>query len=453
MLKKLLTFKGILIAIAIFGIIFALLGLSGKLPFLNNGSKQKLTGNLRVWGIIPKNDFGDFEGLFNKTAKTYSMSYKEVDYNDFNLELIKAIADGNAPDIIIGPSELSFANEKRIYPISTQVITESNFRNYFINTASILYSPLLGGYLGLPISIDPLILYYNRDILSSHGILYPPKTWADVIEYTKKISGADQDGNTKLSTIAFGTYDNIPHISDILLSLVFQQGQIPVSFDYKKNADGLYKAKYNVLLNENLDPADDNSSALSFAFAYTKDFSDTQKEVYNWNSNSSDALSSFVGGELAFYIGYASELSYIKSANQKLYFDYTVLPQISEKNLASFGRLNTISILNTSPNINLAEQVVVALTTGVFSQDLTGVVGGVSALTNNINTLLSSGIQSDEILGRSALISKNFPDLHRNDLEKSMREAIRLIYSGAKSTTEASSIFTKSLQDVYDEKK
>ncbi len=113
-----------------------------------------------------------FVDNFDKTAKTYNMVYTEVKEKDINQKLILALADGYAPDLLITPSEVVFANQNRLLPISKTTITETDFRNLFIDGASILIDS--SGYLGLPLSIDPLVLYYNRDILSSNGFSDPP---------------------------------------------------------------------------------------------------------------------------------------------------------------------------------------------------------------------------------------------------------------------------------------
>ncbi len=449
--KKFLNFKGILLGVGLFAAVIAVLGFSGKLPFFGSSSStQKLSGTVRVWGTIPQGNMNDFVNAFDKAAKTYTMEYKEVPYEQINSKLISALADGLAPDLIIAPSEIAFANLSRIYPISTATIPESTYRSTFVDSSAMLIYPPYG-YIALPVSIDPLVLYYNSDILSSNGFTSPPRTWSDMYTYNSKITKVDSSGNITLSTLAFGTYDNIPHATDILLSMIFQQGQSPVEQYYTRDGNGNSVSAYRVLVDQSA--TDGGISPLNAAFAFTKDFSDTQKNTYNWNATSPDALTQFISGNLAFYIGYASEVGYIKSANQKLYFNYTYLPQADgSKITATYGKLNTIFMLRTSPNASptsLAYQVMVALATGPFSQNLTATTGAGSALKANIVTAISSGDQGAEVFGNSALISKTFYDLHRADLESLMREAIRQVYNGEKSTVEASKQFSDNLQAVY----
>ncbi|MEA4910511.1 hypothetical protein SDC9_33262 [bioreactor metagenome] len=445
--KRFLNVKTVLLGSGIFAAILAILIFSGKVPLFNSASKQKLSGTVRVWGTIPSVTMSYFVDAFDKEAKSYNMEYTEVPYSEINRRLIQALADGYAPDLIIAPAEIAFANSNRIRPVSPTDISESNFRNMFADIASNLIE-MPTGYLALPISVDPLVLYYNRDVLSSAGFYEPPKTWGDLYLYEDRITKIN-NGQFTMSTIAFGTYDNIPHISNIILAMVLQQGETITSKEYVADSTGNYFPRYIV----NVDEINPNTgvSPLNSALSFTKDFADVQKPTYNWSARSSDALSQFIAGNLAFYIGYASEASYIKSANQKIYFDYTYLPQIEgAQTSTTFGNLYTIFMLRTSPTPNLAYPVMLSLATGPFSQNLVGVTGGISALKTNIGTSISSGDQLAEISGNSVLISKSFYDLHRSDLEVLMREAIRQVYNGEKSTVEASEAFSENLQAVYD---
>lgn len=450
--SRFLNFKSILFGIGIFAIIVAILGFAGKLPFFNSSYKQKLTGTVNVWGTLPSSAMSLFVNDFNKEAKTYIMKYTEVSAEDFNNKLIIALADGYAPDLVIAPAEIAFANLNRIYYTSPNTIAESTFRNTYADVAANLID-MPYGYIALPIAVDPLVLYYNRDLLSSNGFASPPTTWGDFYTYEEKITRQNNNGDMSLSTIAFGTYDNIPNITDIIISMIMQQGEIPISRGYVSDpSTGNYSAKYTI----NVDRLNTETgiSPLNSALAFTKDFSDTQKYTFNWGPRFGNALSQFISGNLAFYIGFASEAAYIKSANQKLYFDYTLLPQVSgSKVSATYGKLYTVFMLATSPGASqtsLPYQVMQYFgNPGKYNSYLTSLTGGVSVLKSNIAESISSGDQGAEIFGNSALISKSFYDLHRKDLEALMREAIRQVYNGEKSTVEASKIFSDNLQTIY----
>jgi len=449
--SRFLNFKGILLGSAIFAVIIAVLGFSGKLPFFSSSSQQKLTGTVRVWGTIPKSAMASFVDEFNKDAKSYTMQYTEYAATDINSKLILALADGYAPDLIIAPSDIAFANANRIFYTSPSTIPESVFRNTYADIAASLIDQ--NGYIALPISVDPLVLYYNRDILSSNGFSEPPRTWGDFYTYEEKITKQYSDGSFALSTIAFGTYDNIPNITDTIMAMVIQQTGVPITKTYAYDSLGNYGTKY--IVNIDTPNPDTGISPLNSALAFTKDFADSQKTTYDWSPNSPNALSAFISGNLAFYIGFASEASYIKSANQKLYFDYTYLPQISGSlTSATYGKLYTVFMLSTSPGASVSSlpyQVMQYFANpGKYNDYLVGLTGGTSVLKSVIANNISSGDQGAEVFGNSALISKSFYDLHRSDLEALMREAIREVYNGEKSTVEASKIFSDNLQTIYD---
>ncbi len=448
---RFLNFKNILIGVAIFAVVIAIFGFSGKLPIFNNSSKQRLTGTVRVWGTLSNTAMASFVDEFDKDAKTYTMNYTEVPLEEFNNKLLISLADGYPPDLIIAPVSIAFSNLNRIYYTLPSTIGETTFRNIYADIASNLID-MPRGYIALPISVDPLVLYYNRDILSSNGFVSPPTTWGDLYNYEEKITKKDSEGNNTLSTIAFGTYDNIPHITDIIMAMILQQGQNPISKEYTRDSLGNYSAKYTINMDEY--NTDTGISPLNSSLAFTKDFADTQKPTFNWTPRSGSALNEFISGNLAFYIGFASEAGYIKNANQKLYFDYTLLPQIlGSKVSATYGKLYVVFMLNTSVGASpssLAYQVMQYFASpGKYNSYLVALTGGISVLKSEIANKISSGDQGAEIFGNSALISKDFYDLHRTDLERLMREAIRQVYNGEKSTVEASKIFADNLQTIY----
>ncbi len=445
---KFLKFKNILLGIAIFAVIIAILGFSGRVPIFKSKKDQKLTGTLRVWGTLPKNKMIDFQKAFDKEAKTYSLSYTEISENEFNNRLISSLADGASPDLIIAPLEILFSNEKRVQNIPLVNMPETQYRNTFIDASSILIDSQ-NGYLGFPVSIDPLILYYNRDILSSNGFLTAPTNWGELYTYTNKITKYSYSGEPKLSTIAFGTFSNIPYITDILLAMILQQGQNIVEKRYIKDSVGDFKIKYDVTINSALD--DNSVNPLNSVLAFTKDFADIKKSVYNWSPKLNNALQEFLSGNLAFYIGYASDLDYIKTSNQKLYLDYAILPQVeNSKILSTYGKLYVIFMLNTSPSPDLAMPVMQAIATTYFGDMIAEVVGGITPQKQKIAEAINSGDHLSEILGNSALISKSFYDLYHKRLDSLMKSAINQLYNGEKSSVEVSDELTETLQEIYD---
>src|SRR5690606_35375097 len=71
---------------------------------------------------------------------------------------------------------------------------------------------------------DPLILYYNRAILSSHRVVNAPSTWEAVSGLALTITQRDDRGTVGRSLIALGEYQNVRNARAILSLLLMQAG-------------------------------------------------------------------------------------------------------------------------------------------------------------------------------------------------------------------------------------
>ena len=71
----------------------------------------------------------------------------------------------------------------------------------------------------------------------------------------------------------------------------------------------------------------------------------------------------FAAGDLAFYFGFASEISKIRDKNPNLNFDVTFFPQPKGASVAvTFGRMQGLAVLKSSQNSGAAFQVISAMT-------------------------------------------------------------------------------------------
>ena len=408
---------------------------------------------VKIWGTIPEDSLAFTLEIFNKqNVNSYSVTYTEVKENQISSALITALADGQAPDLILAPSYIILQNVKRLNLIPQNVISEIDFRNIFVDASQILISSQ--GYLGLPVSVNPLIMYYNRDLLSSAGLTNPPATWDQFFDYESQITRFNDENNEslKISTIALGTYNNIPNITDIIMAMIMQikQGP-PISRSFEKDTRGNLNANYQILFNENLKNLEVTPGTLNTVLAFMQKFSNPKEATYNWHHLMPNALSQFLIGKLAFYIGYASELNYIKSANQKLYFDYTYLPQVAKTNInTTYGKLYTLSMLKNSQNPAATYAALLNFTTGSQSASLAAATGGLSALKARLAA--SQGNQASVISGRSGLIAKSFYNLYPQKLEALMKIAIESIYTGQSDTVAAEKKLIENLQAIYDGK-
>ena len=171
---------------------------------------------------------------------------------------------------------------------------------------------------GLPLSVDTLSLYYNRDLFNNAGITSPPAYWnREFQQDVKKLTKQDNRGQIVQSGVALGGSGNIERASDILSVLMMQNGTEMMN----DNGTVKFHVQPENFKDKNYNPGLD---ALRF---YT-DFSNPAKEVYSWNKTMDNSLDLFTQGKLAMMFGYAYMLPQIKADAPKLNFSIAPLPQI-----------------------------------------------------------------------------------------------------------------------------
>jgi multiple sugar transport system substrate-binding protein len=169
----------------------------------------------------------------------------------------------------------------------------------------------------LPLSVDTLIMYYNKDLFNNAGIVTPPEYWnREFQQDVKKLTKQDNKGQIIQSGAALGGSDNIDRYSDILSLLMTQSGAEMMD----KNQIAFHKLPVS-LADKNYNPSVD-------ALRFYSDFSNPSKEVYSWNNTLENSLDMFINNKLAIMFGYAYMLPEIKARAPKLNFALAPMPQI-----------------------------------------------------------------------------------------------------------------------------
>ena len=105
-----------------------------------------------------------------------------VPYSDYlSTSLATAFATNSAPDIymISAGSFLKYADAGFMLPLDGYM---SDALKDDILPNRLQAATEGGGILGMPIEIEPVGLYYNKELFSRHG-LTPPKTWDEMLRY------------------------------------------------------------------------------------------------------------------------------------------------------------------------------------------------------------------------------------------------------------------------------
>lgn len=320
-------------------IIFGFLGFSGKLDSIFPKSASDINyGEVVLWGSIPSETMNKLILSNLREDKSVSIKYVEKSAKTLNRDFIEALASGKGPDIILLAQDEIVKNLDKFSPISYQTVLERDFKNTFIEEGEMFLRP--DGVLALPFTIDPIVMYWNRDIFTSALIPSPPAFWADFYDLVPKITTRDKNGNITRSLVSFGEYRNVSHAKEIISILMMQAGSPIV-----QSKNGVLSAALII----SSKAAAENPVITAMRF-YTE-FSKSDKDSYSWNRSLPESRLMFDAGDLALYFGYASEYQLIKQSNPHLNFDVTVVPQVGRtaKKL-TFGRVQGIAIVAASKN-------------------------------------------------------------------------------------------------------
>jgi multiple sugar transport system substrate-binding protein len=198
---------------------------------------------------------------------------------------------------------------------------------------------------GLPMSVDTLALYYNKDILNAVNISQPPVTWDQFQQQVQKIAVVDDKGNIVRAGAGFGTGANVERASDIM-SLLMIQNQADMS-DERTNYPTF------TLMPKDLQSELQDPPAYPAMLFYT-DFANPAKNVYTWNNNQPNSLDAFIQGNSAFFLGYSYQLPTIRSRAPKLNLGISQVPQITGNPVANYANYWLWTVSKKSKSIDLA---------------------------------------------------------------------------------------------------
>ncbi len=289
---------------------------------------------LEMWGFYDEPEVWDqIISDFRKQYPNINIKYTQKDTLSYEDDLLNAFAENQAPDIFMVLGEWLPRYQSKIKPLDLSKEKELNLKYLYDNYPEITAKELVNNnqLLGIPLSIDTLALYYNKDIFNHFNIALPPKTWEEIIDLIPTLRQVDLSSNIKRSAIALGTPNNISWFSDILLALMMQ---------YESDIVDLTRAVFTFnISSKNIVPG---IKALEF---YTQ-FADLKNKNYTWNENKINSLLAFSKGNVAMVLGYERAYNYIKSKNPQLNFGIAPFPQFKNSPL----KVNYASTINLVVN-------------------------------------------------------------------------------------------------------
>jgi len=389
--------------ISLLGFIFTAFGFGCKgLTTAEQALVKPIT--LNYWTV-----YNDIEQL-QKFATDYQqlrtyvkINFRKVRPEEFENLFINALADDVGPDIVsINPRDLrKYQNRLATMPASldlSKVFTQGKYFKETVmvqekqimptaraikdNFVSTVYADAVidGEIYGLPLSVDALALYYNKDLLDQAGIPEAPATWPEFMEAVKNSTRFDKNGDLIQAGAALGTGNNIERSFDILSLLMMQSGLIMAKDSYVSFANGL-------------DKPEQGHPALTALRFYT-DFAQPTKEVYTWNEKMSDSLEEFTRGKVVFYFGFAYDYPRLKKLAPQLNLAVVPIPQLNEAKPINVANYWLETVVKKSRHQNEAWDFIRFLTTSANIKKYTEAVKRPTPLRSQIIAQ-----QEDAVLG------------------------------------------------------
>lgn len=296
----------------IFIVLIIVLIFWGVIPGLRQNT---ISVSLTFWGTEPKEAFDPAITAYERANRSSAITYVRKDAATYEAELVNAIATGRGPDMWVVPAGLLGRNSDKIFPVPTILMTEREFTETFASIAADVFFQN-GAVLGIPLAIDPLVLFWNKDFFASDAIAIPPRTWDEFLADATRLTKREANGNIIRSGAAMGLSGNIPEAKDILSLLILQGGNSIIDTTTHEVMLDATQANDRIRVS----PAE---SALRF---YT-DFARREKASYSWNTTFPDPATAFAREELAMFVGYASNLPRVRAMNPRLNIGISPVPQ------------------------------------------------------------------------------------------------------------------------------
>ena len=288
------------------------------------GRKERGTGyavEIEIWGVFDDSD------AYNEAIRTYreinpfagDVRYRKFTIDSYKKDLLSALAAGNGPDIFMINNAWLPEFQDKIVPAGV-FLQEKELRDVFVDVvAQDFLDPETKDIYGVPLSVDSLALYYNKDFFNAAGITTPPYTWDEFNAMVRTLTKIDQFGKITQAGTALGTAYNINRSTDLLTLFMLQSG-VAMTDDSRK------EATFDRPVSTDAGQSPQNGEdVLSF---YTQ-FARASSPVYTWNPSQHYSIDAFFQGEAATMINYSWHYDTIKLKNSKLNFAVAPVPQLT----------------------------------------------------------------------------------------------------------------------------
>ncbi len=327
---------------------------------------------LTWWRVFDDADsVSDIINKYHAVHPNISITYRKLRPEEYEHELLNALAEDRGPDILTVHNTAMMQYQPKLLPLPAEIemaylvtkgtikkdtvieihkdktLRNDQLKTQFVDAvAKDVILPATGDngattlrIFGLPLALDTMALYVNRDLLNAAGIPEPAKTWDELLAHVKKLTKVDAQGKIIQAGATIGAAGNVERGTDILSLLMMQNGA--VMMQNGAVAFGSIPSGFSRDVAPGIE-------ALRF---YT-DFGNPVKEAYTWNETLPPSFDAFANGTVAYFFGYAYHKPQIKLRAPKLNLEIVKVPQIDPTHEVNFANywIEAVSEKTKHPN-------------------------------------------------------------------------------------------------------
>ena len=416
--------------------VIAVVGIVGYLVATNlRSSTRPPEVKLRVWGE------GEARALLGPLFQQYEpfrpnvkISYENIDEDGYDEKVVDALASGQGPDVLMLSNRALPKQIARLAPAVALQISIAEVQNLFprvVEQDFVARPPAPEGsadvgqapsvVYALPLSIDTLALFYNKDIFDTAGIVSPPKTWSEFQALVPALRTINESRQLVRAAAAIGGSEKtVPHAVDILNLLMLQSG--------------------TEMTNANFTAALFSDEKGIAAMNYYLQFGDAVSSVYTWNENQPPAFDSFLSGKTAMVFGYMKDAEALKQKSPFFPLGIAPVPQGGDPSTGSgqvsYANYDGLAVSKQSKVPEWAWDFVLYATT---DENIASLYTNATRRPPALRTLIDKAKTSAElgVFAKQALTARSWHNPDMNKVEALFNSAILQVIRGQSDVRQA----------------
>ncbi|MCB9789452.1 extracellular solute-binding protein [Candidatus Nomurabacteria bacterium] len=315
--KKLILIVGVVATIIIGVLLVVSMNSNSDSPSGQDGNNDNVntpTGEpvtLEYWGLWePEGVMLPLIEKYQQANPNVRIIYTQKSFEGYEGTLYTRLQQGAsaqspAPDIFRIDNRWLNKFQGYLNPLPSTIMDPAEYSATFYPTAVSDFTGTDSQIYAIPLEVDGLALFYNKELFAQASLSKPSGDWDSVIDEAKLLTIKDPSGNIDQAGLAIGSATNIKHSADILSLFLLQNG-----VEINQN----YNTEVSLTTQRAID-------ALDFYTSFTN-----EHEV--WSSDLRSDLEMFFQGKLAMMLAPSWRAFDIINANPAIEFGIVPAPTL-----------------------------------------------------------------------------------------------------------------------------